>query len=87
MITLTRKSPWRQTAALARDGPESRAILAAMEPGCLVLRLKGTRREVRVPWATLYVRACMDQADALRAARRSKPGRNRSRPVRRGVLA
>jgi hypothetical protein len=78
MTQISTKTAFRQSGVLFRDGSEQRAILVALEPTCIVLRLKGTRREFRLPLAASLLRAMQADAEMNRA--------NRKRSIRRGAL-
>lgn len=87
MTRVVKRSPWRQTAARVHEHG-LREVLVALEPGCLVLRLKGLRRALRINWETLYTRAAFVEADAGRLAKRNKIPRRRHvhTSVRRGAI-
>jgi hypothetical protein len=59
-----------------------RAILVAESPLAMLLRLKGTRQKLAVPWRVAWLRGSQ-----LEAARRQGEKVNRRRSVRRGALA
>lgn len=74
------RGPW-QTEAEYRERSKVRAIAIEMEPLCLVVRLKGTRQRLRLPWAKLYQLAAEAEAKSNINAKRKR------RSVRRGALA
>lgn len=71
------KPVWHDTGTL---GERCRTILAAETPAALLLRLKGTRTVLALPWRAAYMKAVWLAADAKRAARKT-------RSVKRGELA
>ena len=79
MTRITQKTAFRQTAMPFRDGAETRLILVALEPTCLVMRLKGRRTEFRVPLRAALERAMAESAEAAFA-------RKRRRRIPRGTL-
>lgn len=81
-MTTVRPNPvWHETAEVV-DG---RAICIAECPCGLLLRLKGQRSKLLLPWQTAYLKAATLAADSLRTIaanhRRAVPR------VRRGALA
>lgn len=80
-MTRVRRRPrpvWHQTDVSVDDG---RPLCVAERPTCLLLRPKGTRKFLMIPWSTVYLRAAV-----LRAEEQAKAKRNRRRTVARGVL-
>jgi hypothetical protein len=69
---------WHETGCLDRQS--KRPILAAEEPQCLLLRLKGTRQILRLPWNTAWTRA------AWIAGGVALQERCRRRRIRRGIF-
>lgn len=57
----------------------NRAIAIALEPRSVVVRLKGTRRQYRVPITWVYLKACEMEASSVRVKRKPK--------IRRGEFA
>lgn len=45
-------------------------ILVGLEPRCVVLRLKGTRKQFRLPFAQLHLIMCKIEAEANRPQRK-----------------
>lgn len=68
------KPVWHETG----ETFENSSVLVAEEPDALLLRLKGTRQTLRLPWRQAYIKAAFLAAD-LNVARRKTQ-------VRRGVL-
>lgn len=66
---------WRESEA----GYTNRAIAIALEPLSVVVRLKGTRKQLRVPIAWVYLKACEMEAASVRVKRKPK--------IRRGEFA
>jgi hypothetical protein len=99
MAMITKRKPKRggwQTLATGYHKGGSRAIVVALDTHNIILRLKGTRREVVLPIAIAYIYAANAAARLDREAREEKkrqrrgikpPRRRRSRTVRRGILA
>lgn len=73
-IRYREKPVWHETGATVQGAP----VLAAEQPESLLLRLKGTRQTLALPWANAYLRAAQLQADANVSRKRHT--------VRRGVL-
>jgi hypothetical protein len=59
------KPTWHQTGADC----QGRAICVAESPHNLLLRLKGTRQILRLPWGVALVKAAMLEASAARLRR------------------
>lgn len=64
------------------DGASGRVVLVAVEPSSLLLRLKGTRQVLRLPFGVAFIRAAWLEAARIRMekmnarkARRSVKGR------------
>jgi hypothetical protein len=53
---------WHETAMHERGRP----ILVAESPGQLLVRLKGTRQVLGIPWTLVYLRAAQMQAQQVR---------------------
>lgn len=53
----------------SRAAIDGRAICVAETPGALLLRLKGTRQVLSIPWSVAYVKAAQIEADANRTRR------------------
>jgi hypothetical protein len=68
------KPRWRETAITERG----RALCVANTPTELLIRAKGTRTVIPIPWALVWLRACELQALHL-STRRPR--------IRRGALA
>ena len=74
------KPVWHETG-LHYDG---RAIAVAESPAKLLLRLKGTRQVLEIPWTVAFIRAAMMKAASIADEKK----RNRkNRGTRRGVFA
>jgi hypothetical protein len=69
---------WHETDIVI-DG---RPCLVSERPACLLLRLKGTRSTLMLPWGVAFIKAAMLRAEAQV---KSKVGRRR-RSVTRGTL-
>ena len=69
---------WHETEVVM-DG---RTVLVSERPACLLLRLKGTRQTLMLPWNVAYVRAAFLYSENARATKKK-----RRRAVQRGVLA
>lgn len=63
---------WRESEVVYRDGGRARTVTVALEPAALLLRLKGTRRALRLPLSAAYLQAAMIEARAVRAAKALK---------------
>lgn len=68
---------WHETATVV-DG---RALCVAERPSCILLRLKGTRTTLMLPWSTVFLRAAAMRAQEQVKAKLRRPGR-----VSRGLL-
>jgi hypothetical protein len=68
---------WHETNTVI-DG---RALCIAERPSCLLMRLKGTRTTLMLPWSTAHLRAAV-----LRADQQAMVKRRRRTPVARGRL-
>lgn len=73
------KPVWHQTGLLDRSS--GRAICVAESPAALLIRLKGTRTTVQLPWNLCYLHGAFALANANRVAKKSR------KSVRRGALA
>jgi hypothetical protein len=86
-MTPVRKHPvWHQTPAMDTDN-RPRPICVAETAAGLMLKLKGRRRVLCLPWARAWLAAARLAADAELATRQATRGSARRRRVRRGVLA
>jgi hypothetical protein len=69
---------WHQTGMV--DSYTGRAYLVAETPANLLIRLKGTRQVLKLPWGMAYLRAAyteaarlrMEKMNAKKAARKAK---------------
>lgn len=81
------RGPWESEAdsdERYKRGPrrgELRELMLTIEPRCIVLRPKGTRRGLRVSLGRIYQLACQIEAESKR---NQKPRRRRS--VRRSAV-
>lgn len=57
---------WRQTEVLTRDGTAQGPIVVALEPSALLLRIKGRRQVLRLPFTLAYTKAAQIAAAAAR---------------------
>ncbi len=71
-----RDNPVYHETRLLQDG---RAIIVAETPNALLLRLKGTRQVLSLPWSKAFLVAATMEADLHRI--------HRKMPVRRGALS
>ncbi len=76
-IKFTESPQWHETGVV---GDHGRQILVALQPKCLLLRLKGLRATLELPFGVAYVRAAFLESDAQRAKKGT------SHTVRRGAL-
>lgn len=77
-IRFNPKPRWRESNVITRDRGRIRQILVAAEPDSLLIRLKGTRGVLRLPYGVAYTRAAVLAADQVRrdrkeAKRKGKP--------------
>lgn len=71
------RGPWETDTDCTWQG-KARSIVIEVEPRCLVLRPKGTRQRLRLPWPKLLVLAAQAEADL---------NRQRKHTVKRGMLS
>lgn len=73
-MTLLRFTPrprWRETqASVAFTAGRRRAVLVALQPAAMLLRLKGTRQVLSLPFGNAFLRAAFLAADEKRNAKR-----------------
>lgn len=62
-----------------------RSIVVTLHPQHLTVRLHGTRQELTLPYAAIYLRAAADEARSQRAERITR--RKQRAQIRRGALA
>jgi uncharacterized protein YqjF (DUF2071 family) len=76
-LTYQAKPRWRKTETLTRDGGHVGVIVVALQPTALLLRIKGTRRVLSLPYSSAYTRAAILAADQVRTEKklRRKGGR------------
>ena len=67
-IKFKSKPTWHETGVVDRSS--GRPILVAESPVSLLVRLKGTRQVLKVPWEMAYLRAAYAEADRLRREKR-----------------
>lgn len=65
-ITYSAAPRWRETEVVTRDAGRTRPLIVALEPTALLVRLKGTRMTLRMPYSTAF-----SQAAAMEARRRA----------------
>jgi hypothetical protein len=70
---------WHATAMVDRH--TGRVLVVAETPCNLLVRLKGCRQALRLPWPLAYLRAATCEANSLRLEKI-----NKRRSVRRGAL-
>lgn len=63
-IKFKQKPRWRETAVV--DSMTRRLIVVACEPQSILLRLKGTRQVLRVPFGVAFLRGAMLEAARIR---------------------
>lgn len=83
------KPLWKETAYAVRDRGKIRPVCVALEPASLLLRPKGTRQTLRLPYGVAFAQAARAEADRLTEQRRTAAGGDRKvsrRQVRRGQL-
>lgn len=82
-LRFTDSPRWRETqAAVAYTAGRRRAVLVALQPAALLLRLKGTRQVLTLPFGNAYLRAAILAADESRAAKREARKRKRGAACR-----
>jgi len=74
---------WHETGLV--DSHSGRPYLVAESPASLLIRLKGTRQVLSLPWNIAYLRAATLAAAMIRLNKINK--RRKNRAVRRGSLA
>jgi hypothetical protein len=71
------KPVWHQSGTA--DSQSGRPILAAESPSYLLVRLKGTRQVLRLPWSLVYLRAAVAEVATQRLMKI-----NKRRAIKRG---
>lgn len=61
---------WRETEVIVRDR-RIRPLVVALQPAAVVIRLKGNRSTVSLPWSLAYQFACRLEADRRRAEKKA----------------
>ena len=69
-VKFREKPLWKESSYYYAN--RDRVLLVALEPQALVLRLKGTRTTLRMPYSAAYATAAMLEAQRLRAEKKSK---------------
>lgn len=72
---------WHETSTII----DNRALCVAERPSCVLLRLKGTRTTLMLPWSAVFLRAATMRAQEQVKAKLNRRG-SRGRNVARGVL-
>lgn len=69
---------WHETSTII-DG---RLLCIAERPSCVLLRLKGTRQTLMLPWGVAFIKAA-----TIRAQEQAKAKVQRRASIKRGVLS
>ena len=76
-----KRRPWYETNATCWERGRRRAVCFKAEPDFVVLRLKGTRQALLLPWSAAYEKAAGLLADANRRERRARRKQAAHAPV------